>query len=64
MKNYGGDGDNDDDNEQLVQVGGKSGFYLHKDLYGKLYSHQGDGVLWFWGLHKRMKGGILGDDMG
>ena len=46
----------------MVQVG--SGFYMYKDLYSKLYNHQKQGVLWMWGLHKKNKGGILGDDMG
>ncbi|XP_070573019.1 DNA excision repair protein ERCC-6-like [Ptychodera flava] len=40
------------------------GFYLHKDVAGKLFSYQKDGIKWFWGLHKKKVGGILGDDMG
>ena len=47
-----------------MQLGSGSGFFLHKDLTAKLYSHQKEGVLWLWRLHKRNKGGILGDDMG
>ena len=35
-----------------------------QDLYGKLYPHQKESLLWFWGLHKKKAGGILADDMG
>ncbi|XP_012936041.1 DNA excision repair protein ERCC-6-like [Aplysia californica] len=40
------------------------GFMLHRKIHGKLYSHQKEGVLWFWSLHAKGKGGILADDMG
>ena len=52
----------DDDDGNMIDMG--SGFFLFKDLYSKLYSHQKVGVLWLWKLFKRKKGGILGDDMG
>lgn len=38
--------------------------YILQDLYTKLYPHQKEGLLWFWGLHKKRTGGILADDMG
>ncbi|XP_041348992.1 DNA excision repair protein ERCC-6-like [Gigantopelta aegis] len=52
----------EDDDGNMIDMG--SGFYLFKDLFKKLYSHQKEGVLWMWKLFKRKKGGILGDDMG
>ncbi|XP_064613220.1 DNA excision repair protein ERCC-6-like [Liolophura sinensis] len=65
LKEYGeedGSEDDGDDTDAMKHVG--DGFYLYKDLYEKLYSHQKAGVLWLWGLHQKGKGGILGDDMG
>ncbi|XP_067932031.1 DNA excision repair protein ERCC-6-like isoform X3 [Watersipora subatra] len=52
----------DADDSEFALVG--NGFYLHQDLYSKLYPHQKEGLLWLWGLHKKCKGGILADDMG
>lgn len=46
----------------MVNVG--NGFFLYKGLHDKLYDYQREGVLWMWGLYKKHKGGILGDDMG
>ena len=46
----------------MVDLGG--GFMIFKELAEKIYSHQKEGVLWMWKLHKRNKGGILADDMG
>lgn len=40
------------------------GFKIYQAVWEKLYPHQQIGVKWFWGLHKKDKGGILGDDMG
>ena len=55
--------DEDDDlGEDMAHVG--DGFHLYKELYDKLYKHQREGILWMWGLYKKKKGGILGDDMG
>ncbi|KAF6023008.1 hypothetical protein EB796_018703 [Bugula neritina] len=51
-----------DEDGDFTHVG--NGFYLHQDLYTKLYPHQKEGLLWFWGLHKKRTGGILADDMG
>ncbi|XP_041484633.1 DNA excision repair protein ERCC-6-like [Lytechinus variegatus] len=45
-----------------VHVG--EGLYLNKDVYERLYGYQKKALLWFWGLHRKNKGGILGDDMG
>ncbi|XP_033746944.1 LOW QUALITY PROTEIN: DNA excision repair protein ERCC-6-like [Pecten maximus] len=61
-----GDGEDEESEEEddngMVLLG--KGFYLYRDLYNKLYDHQKAGVLWFWSLFKKHKGGILGDDMG
>lgn len=46
----------------MVHVG--NGYFMYKELFEKLYDHQKEAVLWMWGLHKKRKGGILGDDMG
>ncbi|XP_050410492.1 DNA excision repair protein ERCC-6-like [Patella vulgata] len=65
LKEYGEDSGEEEEEEEvsgLLQVG--NGFYLYKDLYNRLYTHQKEGILWMWTLHKRKKGGILGDDMG
>ena len=40
------------------------GFYMQTELFEKLYSYQREALLWFWRLHRKNKGGILGDDMG
>ncbi|XP_076472962.1 DNA excision repair protein ERCC-6-like [Babylonia areolata] len=66
LKNYGGQDQEEEEEMEggMIQLGSNSGFYLHKDLNSRLYSHQKKGVLWMWGLHKKNKGGILGDDMG
>ena len=56
------DSSDDNKNDSMVHVG--NGFYLHKALYGKLYAHQREGVLFFWKLYKQKRGGVLGDDMG
>ena len=52
----------DDDKEDMIELGNQ--FYLHKSIENKLYSYQKEGVLWFWELYLKKKGGILGDDMG
>lgn len=63
LKAYGNASDTEDDEaDDMVHLG--EGFYLYQDLYEKLYTHQKEGVLWMWGLFKKKKGGILGDDMG
>ena len=64
LKNYGGEDEEDETEGGMVQLGSDTGFFLHKDLMVKLYNHQKEGVLWLWCLHKKNKGGILGDDMG
>lgn len=64
LKNYGGEDEEDETEGGMVQLGSDTGFFLHKDLTVKLYNHQKEGVLWLWCLHKKNKGGILGDDMG
>ena len=48
--------------DDMIHLG--DGFHLYKDLCNNIYAHQREGVLWMWSLHKKAKGGILGDDMG
>ena len=48
--------------ETMVHVG--DGFYVAKQLYDRLFDYQCQGLLFFWRLFRRKKGGILGDDMG
>ncbi|XP_071945347.1 DNA excision repair protein ERCC-6-like isoform X2 [Antedon mediterranea] len=62
IKEYGQSSEEEEEDDTMMHVG--KGFYLHRDLYLKLYPHQKEGVLWFWRLHRKNKGGILGDDMG
>jgi hypothetical protein len=41
------------------------GFEIPLPTYGALYTHQREGIKWFWGFQsKHQVGGILGDDMG
>eukprot|EP00794_Sanderia_malayensis_P018573 gene18573-20435_t len=40
------------------------GLKIFKDMWGKLYVHQQEGVKWLWNLFMQKRGGILGDDMG
>ena len=56
------DDSEDEEGDDMVHVA--NGFYLYKDLYNKLYTHQREGVSWMWNLFRKKKGGILGDDMG
>ena len=51
-----------DDTEDFAHVG--NGLYMHNNLLNNLYTHQRQGVLFFYKLFKLKKGGILGDDMG
>ena len=51
-----------DEDDDMVNIG--DDFRLFRELAEKLYPHQKEGVLWMAGLHKKRKGGILGDDMG
>jgi len=46
----------------MVHVG--DGFYIAKQLYDRLFNYQREGLLFFWRLFRKKKGGILGDDMG
>ena len=39
------------------------GFSLSQETYLSLFPYQRDGIKWFWGLHKKKRGGILGDEM-
>ncbi len=57
-----GDEEEEEEGDNMVHLG--KGFYLYQELYDKLYKHQREGVLWFWGIYQKSKGGILGDDMG
>lgn len=38
-------------------------FFLPKETYDKLYTHQREGITWLWKLYKNEDGGILADDM-
>ncbi|KAL5016706.1 hypothetical protein ScPMuIL_006295 [Solemya velum] len=63
LREHGDNSSSEEDEEDGMVMIGK-GFYLYKELHSKLYAHQKQGVLWFWELYKKRKGGILGDDMG
>ena len=52
------DGSGDD----MAHVG--DGFYIAKQLLDRLFGYQRDGLLFFWRLFRKKKGGVLGDDMG
>ena len=60
----GSDGISEGETENHSMVNMGDGFFLYKHLLDKLYDYQREGVLWMWGLYKKHKGGILGDDMG
>lgn len=62
LKEHGNDDEVEEDENGMVHVG--NGYFMYKELYDKLYDHQKEAVLWMWGLHRKRKGGILGDDMG
>ncbi|XP_072270857.1 DNA excision repair protein ERCC-6-like [Pyxicephalus adspersus] len=54
---------NEQDDEFVDVLG--SGFMLYKELYGKLFEHQKEGVAFLYSLYRDgRKGGILADDMG
>ncbi|XP_077867759.1 uncharacterized protein LOC100373376 [Saccoglossus kowalevskii] len=61
IKEYG-DEESEEEDDGMALVG--DGFSIRKELYEKLYPYQRESILWFWGLHKKKSGGILGDDMG
>ncbi|XP_038058939.1 DNA excision repair protein ERCC-6-like [Patiria miniata] len=61
LKENGSESESEEDSG-VHHVG--KGFYLHTELYNKLYSYQREALMWFWRLHRKVKGGILGDDMG
>ncbi|XP_022086433.1 DNA excision repair protein ERCC-6-like [Acanthaster planci] len=61
LRENGSESESDEDSG-MQHIG--KGFYLHVDLYSKLYSYQREALMWFWRLHRKNKGGILGDDMG
>lgn len=56
--------DNSEKQEDLVFVEGRNRFTLRAKVAHMLYPHQRDGLEWFWSLHTKGMGGILGDDMG
>ena len=45
-------------------VEGRNRFTLRAKVAHMLYPHQRAGLEWFWSLHTKGMGGILGDDMG
>lgn len=56
--------DNSEKVEDLVFEEGRHRFTLRAKTANMLYPHQRVGLEWFWGLHTKGMGGILGDDMG
>ncbi|XP_065668776.1 DNA excision repair protein ERCC-6-like isoform X4 [Hydra vulgaris] len=54
--------ENQGDDSDMIDLG--DNFLLHQSIANQLYSYQKEGVLWFWKLYNKKKGGILGDDMG
>jgi len=60
--NSAGDQNASGTTETMVHVG--DGFYIAKQLYDRLFNYQHEGLLFFWRLFRKKKGGILGDDMG
>ncbi|XP_073495720.1 DNA excision repair protein ERCC-6-like [Phyllobates terribilis] len=55
---------NEEDDDEFLDVLG-SGLMLYKELCGKLFEHQKEGVAFLYSLHRDgRKGGILADDMG
>ncbi|KAG0625186.1 hypothetical protein M758_2G034400 [Ceratodon purpureus] len=56
--------DNTEQQEDLVLVDGSHRFSLRAKTAQMLYLHQRAGIEWFWSLHTKGMGGILGDDMG
>ncbi|XP_046330563.2 DNA excision repair protein ERCC-6-like [Haliotis rufescens] len=61
LTQYGG-GSSEEDDGTMEHLG--EGFYLYREFYERIYMHQKEGLLWFWDLFRKKKGGILGDDMG
>ncbi|XP_067685649.1 DNA excision repair protein ERCC-6-like isoform X2 [Haliotis asinina] len=61
LAEYGG-GSSEEEDGTMEHLG--QGFYLYREFYEKLYAHQKEGLLWFWDIYRKKKGGILGDDMG
>ncbi|XP_046557088.1 LOW QUALITY PROTEIN: DNA excision repair protein ERCC-6-like [Haliotis rubra] len=62
LAQYGGGSSEEEEDGTMEHLG--QGFYLYREFYEKLYMHQKEGLLWFWDLYRKKKGGILGDDMG
>ncbi|KAG0612288.1 hypothetical protein M758_6G015500 [Ceratodon purpureus] len=56
--------DSSEKQEDLVFVEGRNRFTLRAKVAHMLYPHQRVGLEWFWSLHTKGMGGILGDDMG
>lgn len=56
--------DNSEIVEDMVFVEGRHRFTLRAKTAKMLYPHQRAGLEWFWSLHTKGMGGILGDDMG
>jgi DNA excision repair protein ERCC-6-like len=40
------------------------GLYVAQQYYEQLFGYQRQGLRWYWSLHLKGEGGILGDDMG
>ncbi|XP_024362916.1 SNF2 domain-containing protein ENL1 isoform X1 [Physcomitrium patens] len=54
----------DNEEKDMVLIKGKHRFTLRAKIANMLYPHQRKGLEWFWSLHTKGMGGILGDDMG
>jgi len=50
--------------DQMPQYRLPGGLVVAKRYYDQLFGYQRQGVRWYWSLHLRGEGGILGDDMG
>ena len=51
-----------EEGEDMTNIG--DGFFIAKELCDRLYQYQREGIRWLWSLFLKVKGGILGDDMG
>ncbi|GLJ11918.1 hypothetical protein SUGI_0180210 [Cryptomeria japonica] len=50
--------------DDIVFIDDNKTYTLNGKIAKHLYAHQCEGIKWFWDLHRKCRGGILGDDMG
>lgn len=55
---------NSEEVDSIIFCDDKKTYTLPGKIAKKLYAHQREGIKWFWNLHCKCRGGILGDDMG